>query len=136
LAAGRARAAAGDAGDRVSQRSVGAHVEAKAPRKSQGPITYDDGISLRFPWFASWHQHPSYGRVSRQMEATVGMRGKGMAAASLPLVAGLLALAGGVPLIPASAQQFSAAQIAGMKAGLPRPTLGRWMPTGVSSNGN
>jgi cytochrome c peroxidase len=49
------------------------------------------------------------------------MRGKGMAAASLPLVAGLLALAGGVPLIPASAQQFSAAQIAGMKADYKRP---------------
>ena len=44
-----------------------------------------------------------------------------MAAASLPLVAGLLALAGGVLLIPASAQQFSAAQIAGMKADYKRP---------------
>ena len=49
------------------------------------------------------------------------MRGKAMAAASLPLATGLLALAGSVLAMPASAQQFSAAEIAAMRADYKRP---------------
>jgi len=49
------------------------------------------------------------------------MRGKAMASASLPLATGLLALAGSVLAMPALAQQFSAAEIAAMRADYKRP---------------